>query len=174
MSPVQPTIGTHMKLVIAPLVAALLVAPACMAESIIKCTSDSGVTYQTTPCTGGATTVILLQTLTKADVHSDEEVVPALPARMALQGQTDAKSSRDELQVGITDLQVLNDRRWGKPQRITRNREARAWHEHWTYRTGTNGGKQLHFVNGKLTDVADMHPPLPKLNSTTIVMFEER
>lgn len=174
MSPVQTTIGTHMKLVIASLVAALLAAPACMAESIVKCTSESGVTYQTTPCTGGATTVILLQTLTKADVHSDEVVVPAIPARMALQGQTDAKSSSDELQVGITDLQVLNDRRWGKPQRITRNREARAWHEHWTYRAGTNGGKQLHFVNGKLTGVADLDPPLPTLNRASMVMFEER
>ncbi len=163
-----------MKFVIAPLVAALLTAPACMAEAIIKCTSESGVTYQTTPCTGVATTVILLQPLTKKDAHSDKVAVPALPARMALQGQTDGKPSRDELQVGITDLQVLNDRRWGKPQRITRNREARAWHEHWTYRAGTNGGKQLHFVNGRLTGVADLDPPSPTLNRASMVMFEAR
>ena len=174
MGPVQTTIGTNMNLALAPLVAALLVAPACMAESVIKCTSESGVTYQTTPCTDGATKVVLLQPLARADLHSDVEVAAALPARMPLQGQSDAKSSRDELQVGITDLQVLNNRRWGKPQRITRNREARAWHERWTYNTGANGGKQLHFVNGKLTAVADLEPSLPPVNSASVLMFEER
>ena len=172
MCPVQTTIGIHMKLVIAPLVAALLVATACMAESVIKCTSESGVTYQSTPCTDGATRVVLLQPPAKADLHADVDVTTVLP--MPLQGPTEAKSSRDELQVGITDLQVLNHRRWGKPHRITRNRDARAWHERWTYNTGANGGKQLHFVNGKLAAITDLEPSLPPVNSASVLLFEER
>jgi len=74
-------------------------------------------------------------------------------------------SRKDKLQTGMSDLQVLNNRRWGKPQRITRNRDARAWHEQWSYETGANGGKQLHFINGMLASVDDLVPmgPRPQL-----------
>ena len=70
-------------------------------------------------------------------------------------------SRNDKLQTGMSDLQVLNNRRWGKPQRITRNRDARAWHEQWSYETGANGGRQLHFINGLLASVDDLVPPGP-------------
>lgn len=56
----------------------------------------------------------------------------------------------------MSDLQILNNRRWGKPQHISRNRDARTWHEYWDYRTGANGGKQLHFINGALAGIEDL------------------
>ena len=39
--------------------------------------------------------------------------------------------------------------------------DARAWHEQWSYETGANGGKQLHFINGLLASVDDFVPPGP-------------
>ena len=76
----------------------------------------------------------------------------------------------DGLQPGMTDLQVLNNRRWGKPQRITRNREARAWHEHWNYEAGPNGGKRLHFVNGKLVDLATLDSPVSGVGISPVML----
>ncbi|MEO8386224.1 MAG: hypothetical protein ABI583_13335 [Betaproteobacteria bacterium] len=59
-------------------------------------------------------------------------------------------NTRLELELGSLDLHVLNNRRWGKPQRIKRSREPRAWHEYWDDETGPNAGTQLHFINGRL------------------------
>ncbi|MCY7389388.1 MAG: DUF2845 domain-containing protein [Burkholderiales bacterium] len=77
-------------------------------------------------------------------------------------------TTRAEFQLGVLDLHVLNNRRWGKPQRITRSREARAWHEYWAYQTGPNAGMQLHFVNGRLAGVENTDPPAPEASATRI------
>ena len=83
------------------------------------------------------------------------------------------QSRHDELPVGVSDLQVLNNRRWGKPQRITRNREGHAWHEQWSYDTGANGGKQLHFLNGTLARVENIQPAAPVASMVSAMMVEQ-
>ena len=74
----------------------------------------------------------------------------------------------------MSDLQVLNNRFWGKPQRITRNRAPRAWHEYWKYEAGANRGKQLHFINGKLVGIEDLEPKVKADDVPSVVMIVER
>ncbi len=169
------TTGTDMRpfLLLIPFVATLLVAPAYGAEVIIKCTTDSGVTYQTMPCLEGVAKVVLVLPSVKANTRPTEETDSgAVQTVLSGRGALDANS--DELQVGVSDLQVLNDRRWGKPQRITRNRAPRAWHEHWTYETGANGGKRLHFVNGTLAGVTDLEPSVAAVTIMRVGMLAQR
>jgi hypothetical protein len=90
--------------------------------------------------------------------------IPAAPIKAEI------PAKRERLQSGMSDMQVLNHRRWGKPQRITRNREARAWHEHWLYESGANAGSQLHFINGRLAEIADPEPYVPPASSLNTAM----
>ena len=169
------TTGPTMKRFLIPLTAALFAIPACFAESVVKCTTKSGVTFQSTPCAEGLTTVLAIQPSAIAEANLNEAaetdklhpVAGPLPPLAAQPPPAAAQPIRavlysggNELHPGISDIQVLNNRRWGKPQKITRNRAPRAWHEYWTYDTGANGGKQLHFVNGKLANVEDLQQPV--------------
>jgi hypothetical protein len=90
--------------------------------------------------------------------------IPATPT------EAENRAKREGLQAGMSDLQVLNHRRWGKPQRITRNRDTRSWHEHWNYENGANAGTKLHFVNGRLADIAEPEPYMPPANSLNIAV----
>ena len=67
---------------------------------------------------------------------------------------------------------VLNNRRWGTPQRITRKREARVWHEYWKYESGPDGGHQLHFINGRLAGAEAIPPPVASADMTAVEMIE--
>ena len=134
------------------LVVGLIVTSVSHAEVVIKCTTESGVTYQTLPCTDGSSAMLGAASKPKSPTSAD--------AMAAIPGTLKAKpldqrlgSTQGELQLGTSDIQVLNNRSWGKPQRISRNREPRAWHEYWNYETGANSGKQLHFVNSKLAGI---------------------
>lgn len=154
--------GIHMKCFLLPIAASLFVAPVapvCLAEGIYKCTSEAGVSYQSAPCASGVTKVLIVLPSDKGESRPGVDGPTAFVSSMPL-GPTAIHTNDDGLQPGMSDLQVLNNRRWGKPQRITRNRDARAWHEHWNYEAGPNGGKRLHFVNGKLADVAALESPL--------------
>ena len=178
-----------MKRFLIPLTAALFAVPACFAESVFKCTTEAGVTFQSTPCAEGLTTVLFIPPSAKAEANLNEAaeadklrpVAGPLPPLAAQPTPTAAQPVRaaiqsggGELRPGISDIQVLNNRRWGKPHKITRNRAPRAWHEYWTYETGANGGKQLHFVNGKLANVADLQQPEPVVTVTmaSVVMMD--
>ena len=169
------TPGPTMKRFLIPLTVALFAVPACFAESVFKCTTEAGVTFQSTPCAEGLTTVLFIPPSAKAEANLNEAAeadklrpvagplppLAAQPTPTATQPVRAAiQSGGAELRPGISDIQVLNNRRWGKPQKITRNRAPRAWHEYWTYDTGANGGKQLHFVNGKLANVEDLQQPV--------------
>ena len=164
-----------MKQFLLPLATLLFVAPVCYAESVYKCTTEAAVTFQSTPCIEGAAQVLALRPSVKADARPDEDAA-ASPAATAPFTQVAIHSRSDELQPGMSDMQVLNNRRWGKPQRITRNREARAWHEYWNYETGANGGKKLHFVNGRLASIEDLQPPAPAVTVSmmSVVLPGER
>ena len=156
-------------------VLSLCVSPLSHAEEIFKCNTDAGVTYQNQPCTEGTTTLLLRSAPSKPDAQSDtggvavvsDQKTPPPPGRATLKGG-------GELRDGMSDMQVLNNRNWGKPQRITRNREPRAWHETWNYETGANSGKRLHFVNGTLARVEEREPPVEVADKAEIEVIVER
>lgn len=157
-----------------PIFATLFVTPVCLAEGIFKCTAGTGVTYQSAPCTEGISQVVLATPTTKLDVSVNDGVSAVNFAATAPAKQSGLLSGEDGLQPGMSDLQVLNHRHWGKPQRITRSREARAWHEHWNYERGPYGGKRLHFVNATLVAVANIAPPAQTATSMSVVMAANR
>ena len=157
-----------MKRFFLPIFATVLVTPVCLAEGIFKCTAGTEVTYQSEPCTEGISRVVLSIPTTKLDASVNDGVSTATAKQSGL------LSSEDELQPGMSDLQVLNHRHWGKPQRITRNREARAWHEYWNYERGPVSGTRLHFVNAKLIAIANIEPPAQTATTMSVVMEANR
>jgi hypothetical protein len=52
--------------------------------------------------------------------------------------------------VGISDDAVLNMRGWGRPTKINRMRENRAWVEEWSYVGPSGESRNLRFINGRL------------------------
>ena len=168
-----------MKRLLIPLLTTLFTVPACDAEATFKCTTEGGVTFQSMPCPAGATSAPVLPPSARAAIRAEEdkEAAPGpaagpAPPKSAAPAPVAIQSSRNELQPGMSDLQVLNNRRWGKPQRITRSRDERAWHEHWDYKTGANGGKQLHFVNGMLAGINDLVYPAQVASMTPVVIIK--
>ncbi len=137
------------------------------ASGMYKCIHANTVTWQEVACATDSEdmqTRPVERSMRRAERESDE----AMPRP----GSKD--STRAEFQVGTLDLHVLNDRRWGKPQRIKRTREAGAWHEYWDYETGPNGGRQLYFVNGRLAGAANVDPPASAASATMIEVHAER
>ena len=179
-----------MKLLFVTLAASSLIAfmsPACLAQTVIKCTSKIGVLYQATPCAEDAVSVVVVPSPAIIDSApvlgpvagpappAQATSTPATAAPQALAPTTDAEvlakpAKRQKLSAGISDMHVLNHRHWGKPQRITRNRELRAWHETWNYEKGENAGTQLHFINGRLAEIADPEITTPRASSVSVAI----
>jgi len=69
--------------------------------------------------------------------------------------------SAQGLYAGMTDTQVLNLPRWGRPARITRMKDTHSWRERWTYEHQGKGGdgRVLYFENGLLVKHEDALPP---------------
>ena len=114
-----------MKCFLFPIAASLFVAPVCLAEGVYKYTSEAGVTYQSAPCTDGFTKILVAPPADKVVPRPGLDGVTTLAPSIQA-APISLYTNADGLQPGMTDLQVLNNRRWGKPERITRNREARA------------------------------------------------
>lgn len=173
-----------MKRVLLPLAMSFFIAPASYADAIYQCPAGAGVILQSAPCNDDNSNAATPEPPSKEAVDAENattvrgpSVGPAPPVPVALVKPANPTVG-EELPVGITDMQVLNNRRWGKPQAITRNREARAWHEYWQYKTGANGGKLLHFVNGRLVDINDLEPAMQTEGlvpvATSVAVLEER
>ena len=109
-----------MKSFLIPIFATLFITPVCLAEGIFKCTAGTGVTYQSAPCTEGTLQVVLATPTTKLDASVNDGISAATLAAPAPAKQSGISLIEAGLQPGISDLQVLNDRHWGRPQRITR------------------------------------------------------
>ena len=113
---------------------------AAHAQEIVKCTDRNGVTYQSVPCPKGQRSAAI------AIANAHPEISSAV-ATQALH-----TSTRPPLTVGMSDSQVLNLPRWGRPSKITRNKTKSAWHEHWVYVSPAAGIDRLHFANGTLME----------------------
>lgn len=136
------------------------------ASGIFKCVHENTVTWQDVACTTNSEDLHL--PVEKQMRRAQVAPVDAVPRAKV------EDSTRAEFQLGIHDLQVLNNRRWGKPQRITRSREARAWHEYWAYETGPHAGTKLHFVNGRLAGIESADPPSSEVRTTKTEVLAER
>ena len=151
--------GNSMKVIFSPLAAFLLFASMLSrAEDWPVCGSERCGTCATAECADGV----------------DGIQAPAVTVPVVQKKPAAANPNRGTLRVGTSDMMVLNNRRWGKPQRITRSREPGGWHEYWRYGTDTTGGKQLHFVNGMLKTIEDIEPPPADAMATATAMLEER
>lgn len=180
-----------MKSMFAILSASLLVplmSPACHAEVVIKCTSNLGIMYQSTPCADDTLSTVVVP-LPKANNEVSilgpvaGPVPPAMPTPTHPNSTTQLPAQktdievlvkRQELSAGMSDMRVLNLRQWGKPQRITRNRELRAWHEIWSYESGEHAGTQLRFINGRLAEIADPQTIAPPASSVSVAILVDK
>ena len=171
----QTTSGTDMKRLLLTSTLTVLSAISMLAatvghaQSVHQCATETGVSFQSMPCPVAAADVPLRSSATGNEDSADNAT---LPRGLSEPRATDSR--RSTLRIGASDMQVLNNRAWGKPQRITRNRVARAWHEHWNYATGTDGAMRLHFINGRLASIEDVEPPVPAVTPTPELLAEAR
>ena len=139
------------------LVAWLLVTPVAQGQSVYKCVSPAGVTYQGSPCNGGPTTNAPASAVVPIPRMANAPHCNARPLQVSQSAPWKPRS----LCIGITDDEVLNLAGWGRPSTIARVRGPRGWQEQWTYESRATGSRRLEFVNGKLasveTPVADDH-----------------
>lgn len=133
--------------------------PIAQSESVYKCVAPEGVTYQQSPCDGGATSS--LTAITAANPVASTPRTAEMPRCIARLMPSRLPWRPRSLCLGITDDEVLNLAGWGRPSNIARLRSARGWQEQWTYVSRTAGSRRLEFLNGKLESVetpgADQH-----------------
>ena len=123
-------------------------------QGIYRCSGTGGTVYQDTPCAAGQSSTPLTMargtTLTQRDAH------PTLGAQCTSRtgGRAALPFRPMVLCLGMSDDEVLNLPRWGRPVRITRTKANRTWQEQWEYGSpATSTARRLHFVNGRLTTI---------------------
>jgi hypothetical protein len=168
----QTTSGTDMKrLLLASTLAALstispLAATTGHAQSVHQCATEAGTSFQSMPCPAGTDVTLPTSAAGDEDGADTATLPPVLSAPPA------SDSRRSALRIGASDMHVLNNRAWGKPQRITRNRVARAWHEHWSYAAGARDAARLHFINGRLASVDEVETQAPVVTAAPELLAE--
>ncbi len=121
--------------------------------TIYKCTQDTMVVYQDTPCERAAKSQLIVASLHPAPAISRfEPNTASIPDPRPDPGARGVPQAPG-LSLGMLDTEVLNLRGWGRPAKITRSRANRTWHEEWTYFSPPDGPRQLQFTNGKLAGV---------------------
>jgi len=147
------------------------IATASHAQEIRKCV-DRGVTgYQNAPCGVGQVDAGVVKLPEYADppqrdgasapanqgygvdaspLEANDPSLPPAPAPAPTQA---AFPFRTSIALGMTDDQVLNTPRWGRPTRIDRIGRDRGWREVWTY-SGPETTRTLSFVEGRLANIA--------------------
>jgi hypothetical protein len=179
MASPQPKLDATMKRLLTSIASAFLTISVCHAETVFKCTTESRVAFQSVPCVDGSADAALLPSAAINETTAAAVLPAPAETNVAIRSGSPPiiNAARGRIQIGTSDLWVLNNRRWGKPQRISRNREARAWHEYWNYETGANSGVQLHFINGKVARVNEIEAPassLPEAKLIYAVLVDER
>jgi hypothetical protein len=122
------------------------------AQNIYKCGGGEVIEYRDAPCATGQEGGTVSSART---VNWQSGANQSLNARLATMPLT-----ASELYIGMTDTQVLNLPRWGRPARVTRTKETHAWRERWTYEYQSTGEDRrlLYFENGILVKQEDASP----------------
>jgi hypothetical protein len=145
------------------------IATASHAQEIRKCVDRGVVGYQNAPCAVGQVDAGVVKLPDYADppqrdgasapanqangfdaTPEDVDATAVAPAPAATQA---AFPFRTSITLGMTDDQVLNMPRWGRPTHIERNGRHRGWREVWTY-AGPETTRTLSFVEGRLENIA--------------------
>lgn len=121
---------------------------AAYAQMIHKCMTADGTTYQSAPCAGAASDIVIASAA-GARASRPAELAP----RSTPEPRTRRLFWRTSIAIGMSDDEVLNLPSWGRPSAITRNKSNRVWHEEWLYRWRIGGASRLSFANGRLTAV---------------------
>ena len=149
------------------------VATAGHAQEIRKCVDHGVVGYQNGPCAVGQVDAGLVKLPEYADPPQRDGA--SAPSNQAYgfdaNGQDDVGATsavgavpqppptqaafpfRTSIALGMTDDEVLNTPRWGRPTHIERVGRHRGWREVWTY-AGPATTRTLSFVEGRLANIA--------------------
>ena len=146
----------------------LAAATAADAQEIRKCVDHGVVGYQNAPCAVGQVDAGLVKLPAYADPPQRDGAFA--PAQQSFGSEADQRAGdagvaplppptaaafpfRTSIALGMTDDQVLNMPRWGRPTRIERIGRHRGWREVWTY-AGPATTRTLSFVGGRLANIA--------------------
>jgi hypothetical protein len=137
--------------------------PVLVDAQIYRCTQDDSVIYQDSACPHGYSTAMV--------VPGESERISVVPSTIETSRVINADNAptASDINVGMTDSQVLNARGWGRPQKITRSKAKRAWHEDWLYQaqSSTSGDRRLHFINGRLASIQTGEPEAESVVAAT-------
>jgi hypothetical protein len=147
-----------------------LALPVAASAQIHKCTTPEAVVYRDTPCAEGhretlintkaATHVQTVAVNAKASVRADQGAYTSAP----YDGATPLPLPGTLISVGMSDLEVLNLRGWGRPSKITRSKMNGVWREQWVYGKPSDAQRHLlQFVNARLAAIdTEASEPAPQ------------
>jgi hypothetical protein len=138
--------------------------PSAGAQDIYKCVEDGATAYQSAPCANGQ--IEMRMTTGATQPKSEFQMAAASPPAQST-SHSSGPWRRTSLALGMSDDEVLNLPGWGRPNRITRTRVSRVWHEEWTYGQRASDERSLHFANARLVDIIDK-PPLDQVARLTL------
>ena len=125
-------------------------------KSIYKCADSEGVGYRDTPCATQQEQTLITSARRVNWRNEDPKATQPTDARLAAM-----PFFATRLFIGMTDTQVLNLPRWGRPAQIIRSKAGHVWREQWIYKDRSTGDDRrfLYFENARLVDQEDAPPP---------------
>ena len=135
--------------------------PLASAAQVHKCVTAETTVYRDTPCDEGHTQVVLQKPKFAARaepavrIESQVRVDASAMTPVAMQERPIAlPAPGTAISLGMTDLEVLNLRGWGRPSKISRSKVNGVWREQWIYTPPADGPKPvLQFVNARLAAI---------------------
>lgn len=147
------------------------------AEPIHKCVG-SGTTYQAQPCGDRETEVAVAASASRPSriddmARGDEAEHFATVAKARSVADRSARwlpYRRANVEIGMTDDEVLNTPDGGVPTFIGRSRGKATWREVWTYASRGGALRELTFTNGRLTAIDTGNAPAQSVRLATAGM----
>ena len=139
--------------------------PLAAAAQVHKCVTAESIVYRDTPCAEGHTQVLLQKPKSAARSEPAVRIEPQVPTQanaitpvstpVAIQERPIAlPAPGTAISLGMTDLEVLNLRGWGRPSKISRSKANGVWREQWIYTPPAEGPRPvLQFVNARLAAI---------------------
>ncbi len=135
--------------------------PLAAAAQVHKCVTAESIVYRDTPCDEAHTQVLLHKPKSAARLEPAVRIESQVRADasaitpVAMQERPIAlPAPGTAISLGMTDLEVLNLRGWGRPSKISRSKVNGVWREQWIYTPPADGPKPvLQFVNARLAAI---------------------
>lgn len=149
--------------------------PVAVQAQIHKCNTAEAIVYQDTPCAEGQRESLLAHKKTPARIDqsnaspSVHRPGPGTPLPLGSTARIDQSNASPlvhrtgsgtplppagtPIALGMSDLEVLNLRGWGRPSKITRSKANGVFSEEWVYASPVQGQRKLHFSNANLTAI---------------------